>query len=335
MFLRWRPGCLSDVDECLAKMRDWVAYGYVEREKLRCLWSALLRDRSANFTVVEDNSRPSPDRIVWFCFTVFVVEPTVELISRTSRPYVSRTLLGLIEQGLSPVLRPPEIAASNATLGVNLLVAGHGTCDDMVRDQLGRSFSASRCVEWIPYATFGYNLKRIFVEYHGNFEWRLAQGLGLKLLNDYRLPLAEQESCSGAPGLFSLSRYEAECSPGTILSAAFHHQSPRFNFSANEQELLLCALNGDTDDVIAFQLCLSRPAIRKRWDSIFERITAIDSCFLGAAPSCDLPAVSNKRRLVVGYIRQHLEELRPYGKLSIIRSRGAKNVSVSDNPTLA
>src|SRR2546429_6039975 len=54
------------------------------------------------------------------------------------------------------------------------------------------------------------------------------------------------------------------------------YQAPRFGFSASEQRLLLKAFLGGTDEDLADELGVSLSAVKKAWQSIYERVSACD-----------------------------------------------------------
>jgi hypothetical protein len=74
----------------------------------------------------------------------------------------------------------------------------------------------------------------------------------------------------------------------------------------------LLALLGDTDQRIAARLGISADAVKQAWRGIVsaaQELTGRD-----ARPEVDGPAVrgSEHRRGVLEYLRQHMEELRPW-----------------------
>jgi DNA-binding CsgD family transcriptional regulator len=116
------------------------------------------------------------------------------------------------------------------------------------------------------------------------------------------------------PRLVGLTKEEADLHPGSHLAGLFVHTQPRFHFSHAEQELLQRALNGETSEDLAVSLRLSHWTVKKRWHAIYERVATADSELL--------PPISNgadshergaeRRRRLLAYLRQHLEELRPF-----------------------
>ena len=52
---------------------------------------------------------------------------------------------------------------------------------------------------------------------------------------------------------------------------------------------------------------LSDDAVKKRWRAIYDRVALVDPPLVETG----VPG-PNQRRMLLGYLRQHLEELRPY-----------------------
>lgn len=73
---------------------------------------------------------------------------------------------------------------------------------------------------------------------------------------------------------------------------------------------------GETSDELAASLFISPWTVKKRWNAIYERVADVDRELL-------LPLIANcahvssrgaeRRRRLLYYLRQHLEELRPVG----------------------
>lgn len=106
--------------------------------------------------------------------------------------------------------------------------------------------------------------------------------------------------------LLRLTTKEALDRPYCRFCSLFFAQKPRFRFSFGEQRLLELALLEASDDQASKELCLSPDAIKKRWRSIYQKVET-DPELLGESES----GVA-RRRTLLNYLRQHLEELRPY-----------------------
>jgi hypothetical protein len=106
-----------------------------------------------------------------------------------------------------------------------------------------------------------------------------------------------------------LLKYTAEralANPAYAMSLVFNCPLPRFGFSLPQQELLESALLDRPDREFAASHGLSDDAVKKRWRAIYDRVVLIDPHLVETAVSGP-----NQRRMLLGYLRQHLEELRP------------------------
>ena len=71
---------------------------------------------------------------------------------------------------------------------------------------------------------------------------------------------------------------------------------------------------GETCETLATSLSLSPWTVKKRWRAIYERVADIDRDLL--PPSIAYGPTSSRgaerRRQLLNYLRQHVEELRPF-----------------------
>ena len=124
------------------------------------------------------------------------------------------------------------------------------------------------------------------------------------------------------PRLLGLTRAEATADAGAYVARLFPCHVPQFSFSHGEQKVLLQALLGRNDDEITATLDVALSTVKKRWAAVYGCVTEQLPAML---PEAALPYSllqkrgQEKRRQLLTYLRQHLEELRP----SVPRS-GAK-----------
>jgi hypothetical protein len=103
------------------------------------------------------------------------------------------------------------------------------------------------------------------------------------------------------------------------VGGLFDYHPPMLGFSPSEQRLLSSALPGVTDEHLAGMMGTSLSAVKKMWISIYRRA---ESCLPELTPhsnSSDLPASGRgpeKRRVLLAYVREHPEELRPVSRAS-------------------
>lgn len=311
MHLVWRPARRADLDECLDSARDRFAYSDREAADLHALWIDLLESGSGFLPVVEDTSAPAGQRIVWYSFKAFVSDEFAAARCASPAPITGRQILASLGRGEKPLLTREQVARGNRNGGLNMIVLNFGAgVGDMLHDPKKRAWIGNKSVEWAPFSTYGYRLKRLTMELYGDYEWRWAKGLGLLEICNYARN-ADQMQCYDIldkPRLFGIDAHAAIGTPGTATSLIFRYEEPIFSFNPAQQEMLLHALGDGTDEAIAAALCVANATIRKRWENIYAIIQdTAPNLFAGIQGS-------QRRRIVIAYMRQHIEELRPLAR---------------------
>ena len=87
----------------------------------------------------------------------------------------------------------------------------------------------------------------------------------------------------------------------------------RFGFQVNEQDVLKRALLSETDEEIADSLNLSPVTVKKRWQTIYEKVAAIDPALLEGASEPEMAENKPKqrRRFLLQSLKEHPEEMWP------------------------
>jgi hypothetical protein len=109
--------------------------------------------------------------------------------------------------------------------------------------------------------------------------------------------------------------------PGKAVALMFAHQPPRCAFTYAEQQVLMRAADGLTDAKIAQDIGITVTAVSLRWRSIYNRIAEHAPFVLQSDECPDGVRGQEKRRLVIAFVNEHPEELRPYSKDAHRRSR--------------
>ena len=311
MFLRCRPACQSDLGECLSKIRDFEWYSADARAMLLDYWRTLVNSGAASFAVIEDEDAPLGERIVWFSFKVFVTDEYLSYMRTRMPPCLSLQLLADWQRGRTALLDTAAVCRANSRMGLNMVTLNYGTPRKWLTGEK-RDWVASKSVEWSWYSAGGYGLKSISLELYGEFEWAWAEGFGLRVQNRYT---AQEMPFPDRPRLYGIDREEGRAcggtqTAGTQTSVLFRSQRPCFGFKPLEQELLLWAMMDLTDEELAERLTLATVTIKKRWQSIYERVALMEPALLGDISEAKRGA--EKKRRLLGYLRHHMEELRPY-----------------------
>ena len=216
------------------------------------------------------------------------------------------------QRGESPLLSLAEIRAANCGLGsgLNMMTVHNGSLAFFGVGSLATVMN--KMVEWAAFSTSGYRLQEYFIEVYGPNEWTWCEGMGLSLRRDFAMngAVPSEIPLDKSPRLYSITLSEARHRFGTAAAVMFQWQPPCFFFSSTEQEMLLYALAGDTDEELAGHLNVATITIKKRWEGIYKRVEAAQPEVFEAAGAVGKRGGEKKRRLLA-YLRHHLEELRP------------------------
>jgi hypothetical protein len=201
-----------------------------------------------------------------------------------------------------PFLSPKEVGEENARGELHLL-SFFGDIDviDLANPELADLYRTSN--EGHRFFLFGYSFRAMWVEVWPSHHVEELQRVGMRI--DRQLPLSNGSTAT----LLRVTREDALANPYARLSGYFFPPKPRFAFSWGEQRLLEYALLEASDEEAARELHLSDDAIKKRWRSIYSKVDTIDPDLLVCVTSG-----AARRRALLHYLRQHLEELRPYRK---------------------
>lgn len=303
-----------DIEACFEILEDRFSYNDDLRARLPSVAARLLADGALNSAVLEDLDQPVGQRLVQFGASVFVTDQFMREADAEMMPHVSARVVADIARGRSPVLSLAEIREANSGGGLNLLVLHFGLSAHRWSEQEFPQVRA-RMPESFFSLHQGYNLKAILMEYCDERVVRFACEAGFRLRTDYaefyhrhRLPLPPP---GRRPQRLGITRSEAAAEPGTDIGRIFPCQRPRFFFAQGEQQLLLRALQGETDEEMAAMLHIALPTVKTRWHAIYDRVEARTPDLLPKIGVSQNTRGGEKRRLLLNYLRQHLEELRP------------------------
>jgi hypothetical protein len=307
----------SDLGACAAINADRYLYNDDATGRLVRLWGELLASRCAQSSVIEDEQRAAADRIVGFGFSMFLSEKFVEELKRKPSPYVARQVLDRWSQGRSPLLAFEDVRRANAGQGLIVLGSHYGMADGLTADEAANM--ASYMAQAFVTIHRGLRVKEFLIEAFGPFALSRLLATGSKLLTDhanfFRARSMDSPPLDRCPYLTSSKLEDTLGVEGSPFGLVFRsYAPPRFHFSPLEQDLLLRALGGQTDEQLAHALNLAVITVKKRWDSIYTRVATV---LPGLLPSFRVghgmgSRGAEKRRHLLNYLREHPEELRPY-----------------------
>jgi hypothetical protein len=167
----------------------------------------------------------------------------------------------------------------------------------------------------------GYHLKEMITsqaESPERLQWAIDAG-GLywdaKSARYVKVLKKSTEEFAQNPHIVGITRELEYARPGSWVGSLFDYHAPLFYFSAGEQRLLICSISSriGTNQALAKKLALSLPTIKKMWLSIYGRVAKHVPELLpeDAKSDTETKRGKEKRRLLLSYLQEHPEELRP------------------------
>ena len=194
------------------------------------------------------------------------------------------------------LLPPARVAAANAAR--NLHLVSLCACPDAVNVAEPEGYRVHRAMyDASVYLHRGYGLRALWVETAVPEALAYSQGMGLTVV---------RERAGGQSHLLRITAEQAEMHPTCLAAVFFGFPPPRLRLTRQQQQFLELALLDLSDREIQEWLGLSDEALKKRWHSTYARVRQSDPDLLPEG----LPG-ADQRRVLLGYLRQHPEELRP------------------------
>jgi hypothetical protein len=314
-----RKGRAKDLADCQALHKSLsLSYDEASWRILPEMWRALLSNETMQLLLVEDRSEPLSSRIVSFNAAFFVTDEFCSEAQSTLPPYFGLHMARHYSSRELPILNRQQVARANAHDGLNVLMCFEG----WERNGLSREqFLAVRekQSEAFRLALSGYHVKEFLAEPigEGMLQWMLDGGVHLRrdYSNYFLKHRAPVPKAAQRPWLVGLTKEEAFAHPGSYFASFFVYTPPRFHFNRSQRVLLQHALVGETCQNLATSLSVSPWTVKKRWHAIYDRVADVDRELLPCSIAYSVDAScrgAERRRHLLYYLRQHLEELRPF-----------------------
>jgi hypothetical protein len=310
-----RPMRLLDLPEALSLLPAQVSTDPTERTAIAAQWPALLQQQPAlQSGVMEDLARAPGQRILGWGVSLLLSPAQARALQLDGEPpsFVARRVYAELRTGRLRLMDDRELGRCNAAGEVVGLVL-HFTLPriDLADPQVHKIVACAQ--ESFRMHHTGFNWRAIYLENSASFmDVHRESGFLPRRFADERelsgLPESER------PVFMGLTREEARLRlPGTTLRNCFESEPPRFRFSALQRRLLWLALFDDADTALMPELGISVHGLKKLWRGIYERVDLVEPGFFGDDGGDDEGKRGpEKRRQVLAYVRQRLEELRPW-----------------------
>jgi len=215
----------------------------------------------------------------------------------------------------SPVLTDKQVRESNSKDGLNLLVwegcikSGFETRNEIYRAIMEAFLAVHQGFLWKE-VIGGQTDSAEYLQWTlstGGLWWDPDEG---KYVGHTKKNIA---TIVAAPHIVGVTKALEVRRPGSWVGDLFNYHPPQCGFSRSEQQLLLSALNGATDEELANTLRVSLNTVKKTWVSIYSRAAdrVPELIVNNSRPESSVYRGKEKRRRLLAYLREHLEELRP------------------------
>jgi len=271
------------------------------------------------FHAGEDEQAP----ICLFGFSVVVNDDFV--LEMKSQPpfWVGPELTRRVINGESPILTDKQLREANSRDGMNLLiwegcvVPGYEAYTELPRYMMAAFIAVHQGYLWKE--IIGVQPESPERLYHtlntGGFLWDPIAGRYTGGVSKDPDEVVRTPHIVGVTR--ELERGRGGSWAGSWVGALFDYHVPTLGFNRSEQRLLERALSGATDEQLARMLGISLPTAKKMWVSIYNRVEDRLPALVSDPLRSDSPAGSRgkeKRRGLLAYLREHLEELRPVSR---------------------
>lgn len=272
-------------------------------------WRNLLSWPGFNGAVVEKRTPGRPAERFAAGASVFVSEAFAHEEISNPRPGLNGRVLAEFTRRTGNVLAPQQIAEDNASDGLNVLVL-FGRPLRKANEEEAAEAALELATSFVELHA-GYRFRRTFIELKDSVDIHHALSTRVYTL----IPYGSQTNITSETTALGVVSSEAVAfMPGSMLTALFRPRTPQLALRVTDQELLRAALKGSTDAELARHLKISIAAVKRRWEDIYRNVAGSDLPISATfkAKSAEGKRGAQKRHLLLEYLRQHREELRPF-----------------------
>jgi hypothetical protein len=321
MPITWRAATWRDIEESLSFHETHRGVAQVGPDAaLRC-WRALVRDPFFASAALVAEPAIQGYRLIGIGASVLVSRAFADAEIARPRPDINSRIIASLHSGQSVLATRNEVARANAGDGVDVVVVG-GIWHDRILSAVERQEVQTILATSFTQVLSGYRIRGIL---HETADEPAREFVRRSIVFS---TIAEFSELGRFIHLMTSESVRAV--PASLGNVIFRYRDPLLRLRDSDQQLLLCALGGATDQELSTRLGLKVSGVKARWRSAFARIEqALPSL---AADVGDLGCRGiQKRHRVLAYVRDHQEELRPYDWNMITSSSDANGKRRSAN----
>lgn len=301
MPITWRPATRIDLEPSLLIQPKSRGDALVDTNVAVDNWRSLLRYPFACATVLEASPAIGGHHLIGFGASVVVSPSFADAEIANPRPDINSRVIASIHSSRPVLATRSEVARANSGEGVDVVVLCGAWRDEILNPAERQDVQALLALSFTERHA-GYRIRRIINE---SADELAREFIERSVVFEVVAEFPEHERV-----LYSMTRESAKALPGSLGNVLFTFREPVLRLRDSDQQMLLAALRGATDQELARELGVTFAAVKARWRSTFARIAeAMPDLVSGTVEE---HRGSQKRHRVVAYVRSHPEELRPY-----------------------
>jgi hypothetical protein len=266
--------------------------------KLPEFWSAMMASPSVLPLMVEDQSGPQPKVVASRLMAAVKDSFADEMLTGEVHLPVGAEVVRRWLDGKPVTLTPVELKLANKGRGLRLLTVHIWEAVPKEIPRLYCDVCASQ-TEGMTHYLRGANVAELIEDACDEYHSEVNDSIGYVK--------RAQFECGGWVG--SITQADAEKNWAMHVASVFQYRPPRLELTQTYKEILRPALGGMTDEEMAETLCLSLSAVKKRWVAIYDHVST--KGLMAGGPACEGKRGTERRRVLLEYLRWHPEELNP------------------------
>jgi hypothetical protein len=266
--------------------------------KLPEFWSAMLGSPSVVPLMVEDQSGAQPRAVASRLMAAVKESFADEMLSGKVRLPVGAEVVRRWLDGRPVTLTPVELKLANKDRGLRLLTVHIWEAVPKELPRLYCDVCASQ-TEGMTHYLKGAKVAELIEDACDEYHSAVNDSIGY----------AKRAEFECGRWIGSITKADAEKNWAMYVASVFQYRPPRLEFSQTHKELLRPALEGMTDEELAGALSLSLSAVKKRWAAVYDHVS--NKGLMAGTPACEGKRGTERRRILLDYLRWHPEELNP------------------------